>query len=454
MELIGWMGSIDRFDRWNRSIGSIGILDVIDRIDRIIRSMDARIDPIIRSMDVPIDRIIRSMDVPIDRIIRSMDVPIDRIIRSMDVPIDRIIRSMDVPIDTFHRYGSKGRTFATPTPSTHRPIDPSTDPVDRPRRRWTIRFNSGDALRSSRLRRSAHADASRRPRARSRSTESIERIFSRRLRVTMLAAALPIAPFVAPLLPLAIPRNRRGLRRIRSKYADVAPVKPVTNADSFKGEFPERDVTGNSLMAHVGIVWAIVNRLLAAAAKIAKEQGDDAPEVLGLTMWALAFLLDQCTHLHIAGDETNERAADGNVMQRGHHNGIFPLAALAAGGGVVMGEKIPLWCENIPDHGFDTLGARVILNKAFIAPVFFWQTLHAFGAFGGERFGGGEKTPAPSAPTPTTTKKTKKTKKTTSRKASKTISAAAAESENATDAAAEKTSSFRGLRASFRAPAA
>ena len=270
----------------------------------------------------------------------------------------------------------------------------------------------------------------------------------------MLAAALPIAPFVAPLLPLAIPRNRRGLRRIRSKYADVAPVKPVTNADSFKGEFPERDVTGNSLMAHVGIVWAIVNRLLAAAAKIAKEQGDDAPEVLGLTMWALAFLLDQCTHLHIAGDETNERAADGNVMQRGHHNGIFPLAALAAGGGIVMGEKIPLWCENIPDHGFDTLGARVILNKAFIGPVFFWQTLHAFGAFGGERFGGGEKTPAPSAPTPTTTKKTKKTKKTTSRKASKTISAAAAESENATAAAAEKTSSFRGLRASFRAPAA
>tara|TARA_B100000683_G_scaffold231206_1_gene232585 strand:+ start:197 stop:1114 length:918 start_codon:yes stop_codon:yes gene_type:complete len=261
-------------------------------------------------------------------------------------------------------------------------------------------------------------------------------------------------PRFAPLLPLAIPRNRRGLRRIRSKYADVAPVKPVTNADSFKGEFPERDVTGNSLMAHVGIVWAIVNRLLAAAAKIAKEQGDDAPEVLGLTMWALAFLLDQCTHLHIAGDETNERAADGNVMQRGHHNGIFPLAALAAGGGVVMGEKIPLWCENITDHGFDTLGARVFLNKAFIAPVFFWQILHAFGAFGGERFGGGEKTPAPSAPTPTTTKKTKKTKKTTSRKASKTISAAAAESENATDAAAEKTSSFRGLRASFRAPAA
>ena len=169
-------------------------------------------------------------------------------------------------------------------------------------------------------------------------------------------------------------------------------------------------------------------------------------------MWALAFLLDQCTHLHIAGDETNERAADGNVMQRGHHNGIFPLAALAAGGGGVMGEKIPLWCENIPDHGFDTLGARVILNKAFIAPVFFWQILHAFGAFGGERFGGGEKTPA--APTPTTTKKTKKTKKTTSRKASKKISAAAAESENATDAAAEKTSSFSGLRASFRAPAA
>ena len=447
MELIGWMGSIDRFDRWNRSIGSIGILDVIDRIDRIIRSMDVPIDRIIRSMDVPIDPIIRSMDARIDRIIRSIDARTDRCHHSIDPCTDGYVSSVRIK-------GTHIRDTDPIDPSTHRPIDRSTDPVDRPRRRRTIRFNSGDALRSSRLRRSAHADASRRPRARSRSTESIERIFSRRLSVTMLAAARPIAPFVAPLLPLAIPRNRRGLRRIRSKYADVAPVKPVTNADSFKGEFPERDVTGNSLMAHVGIVWAIVNRLLAAAAKIAKEQGDDAPEVLGLTMWALAFLLDQCTHLHIAGDETNERAADGNVMQRGHHNGIFPLAALAAGGGVVMGEKIPLWCENIPDHGFDTLGARVILNKAFIAPVFFWQTLHAFGAFGGERFGGGEKTPAPSAPTPTTTKKTKKTKKTTSRKASKKISAAAAESENATDAAAEKTSSFRGLRASFRAPAA
>ena len=232
-------------------------------------------------------------------------------------------------------------------------------------------------------------------------------------------------------------------------------MKPVTNADSFRGEFPERDVTGNSLMAHIGIVWAVVNRLLAAAAKIAKEQGDDAPEVLGLTMWALAFLLDQHTHLHIAGDETNERAADGNVMQRGHHNGIFPLAALCAGGGVVMGEKIPLWCENIPDHGFDTLGARVILNKAFIGPVFVWQTLHAFGAFGGERFGGGEKTLAP-APTPApTTTKPKKTKKTASRKGSKKIPAAAAETvDNTTDAAVKKTSSLSGLRASFRGSAA
>ena len=78
MELIGWMGSIDRFDRWNRSIGSIGILDVIDRIDRIIRSMDVPIDPIIRSMDARIDPIIRSIDARIDAIIRSMDVPIDR----------------------------------------------------------------------------------------------------------------------------------------------------------------------------------------------------------------------------------------------------------------------------------------------------------------------------------------------------------------------------------------
>ena len=131
MELIGWMGSIDRFDRWNRSIGSIGILDVIDRIDRIIRSMDARIDPIIRSMDVPIDRIIRSMDVPIDPIIRSMDARIDRIIRSIDARTDRCHHSIDPCTDG---YVSSVRIKGTHIRDTD-PIDPSTDrPIDRPRR--------------------------------------------------------------------------------------------------------------------------------------------------------------------------------------------------------------------------------------------------------------------------------------------------------------------------------
>ena len=180
MELIGRMGPIDRFDRWNRSIGSIGILDVIDRIDRIIRSMDVPIDRIIRSMDVPIDPIIRSMDARIDRIIRSIDARTDRCHHSIDPCTDGYVASVRIK-------GTHIRDTDPIDPSTHRPIDRSTDPVDRPRRRRTIRFNSGDALRSSRLRRSAHADASRRPRARSRSTESIERIFSRRLRVTMLA---------------------------------------------------------------------------------------------------------------------------------------------------------------------------------------------------------------------------------------------------------------------------
>ena len=120
MELIGWMGSIDRFDRWNRSIGSIGILDVIDRIDRIIRSMD-----------VPIDRIIRSMDVPIDPIIRSMDARIDRIIRSIDARTDRCHHSIDPCTDG---YVSSVRIKGTHIRDTD-PIDPSTDrPIDRPRR--------------------------------------------------------------------------------------------------------------------------------------------------------------------------------------------------------------------------------------------------------------------------------------------------------------------------------
>ena len=279
----------------------------------------------------------------------------------------------------------------------------------------------------------------------------------------MLAAALPMAPYVVPFLPLALPRNRVGLRRIRAKYADVAPVVPVTTKAPFKGEFPERDVMGNSLLAHVAIVWGIVNRLLAAAAKIAEEKGDDAPEALGLTLWALAFLTDQFVHLYIAGDATNERAADENVMQRGHKMGLFAFTALATSGGVVMGEKVPLWCEAIPDHGFATLGARVLLNKALIAPLAVWQTLHAFGVFGGEGFSGGEKTKTKTkttTKTTTTTKKPTTTTKTTSKKASKKISenaTAAAESvENAAETAAAKTvSSFAsGFRASFRAPAA
>jgi hypothetical protein len=276
----------------------------------------------------------------------------------------------------------------------------------------------------------------------------------------MLAAALPIAPYVVPLLPLALPRNRVGLRRIRAKYADVAPVVPVTTKEPFKGEFPERDVLGNSLLAHVAIVWGIVNRLLAAAKKIAEEKGDDAPEALGLTLWALAFLSDQFAHLYIAGDATNERAADENVMQRGHKMGFFAFWGLALSGGAVMGEKVPLWCEAIPDHGFATLGARVLLNKAMITPVAVWQTLHAFGVFGGEGFGGAEKTTKTTTTTTTTTKKPTTTTKTASKKASKKISeiaAATAESvENAAETASTKTvSSFAsGFRASFRAPAA
>jgi hypothetical protein len=62
-----------------------------------------------------------------------------------------------------------------------------------------------------------------------------------------MAAALP---FVLPVLPLAVPRIGRGFSRIAKKYAprSVFPVKPVTNTEPFKGKFPERDVTGASVI--------------------------------------------------------------------------------------------------------------------------------------------------------------------------------------------------------------
>jgi hypothetical protein len=65
--------------------------------------------------------------------------------------------------------------------------------------------------------------------------------------LTIMAAAIP---FVVPLLPLAVPRLGRGFKRIATKYAPskVAPVKPVTNTEPFKGKFPERDVTGASVI--------------------------------------------------------------------------------------------------------------------------------------------------------------------------------------------------------------
>jgi len=84
-----------------------------------------------------------------------------------------------------------------------------------------------------------------------------------------MAAALP---FVIPLAPMAIPRLGLGFRRIAKKYnpKDVAPVKPVTNAEPFKGQFPERDVLGSSLLQHMLAATAIAQQLLLAALAICR----------------------------------------------------------------------------------------------------------------------------------------------------------------------------------------
>ena len=132
MELIGWMGSIDRFDRWNRSIGSIGILDVIDRIDRIIRSMDARSIP---SLDRWMYRSIASFDRWMYRSIASFDRWMyDRSHHSIDGCTDRS-PSFDRWMYRSIRFIGTDQRDAHSRHRPHRPIDPSTDrPIDRPRR--------------------------------------------------------------------------------------------------------------------------------------------------------------------------------------------------------------------------------------------------------------------------------------------------------------------------------
>ena len=47
-------------------------------------------------------------------------------------------------------------------------------------------------------------------------------------------------------------------------------MKPVTNAEPFKGQFPERDVLGSSLLQHMLAATAIAQQLLLAALAICR----------------------------------------------------------------------------------------------------------------------------------------------------------------------------------------
>ena len=192
-----------------------------------------------------------------------------------------------------------------------------------------------------------------------------------------------VAPFVVPLLPLAVPRLRTGFKRIVKKYnpSEVAPNKPVTNPEPFKGVFPERDVLGNSLLQHLVATGMICGSLLMAALKIAKEK-PDSPYALGLTFSAAAFAVDLIPHLWLAGDDKDEKAADGNLMQKGHElSQPFFAALIAFGSVVVCGEKNPSGMSNVPDLGFNTLLARFFMHPAVLTPVNLWQTAHALNAF-------------------------------------------------------------------------
>lgn len=192
-----------------------------------------------------------------------------------------------------------------------------------------------------------------------------------------------VVPFVVPLVPLAVPRIGKGFRAIAKKYSPkaVAPVKPVTNAAPFKGQFPERDILGGSVLQHLIAAMTVANQCLLAAMAILDDDKDSA-YVPGLCIIAGAFLLDMATHCWIVGGE-DAKAIDGNVLQKGH---AFSQAAfagmIAAANMIVIGESNPSGLSKIPDLGWKTMGARFFMNPKVLIPLNLWQSAHALGVFG------------------------------------------------------------------------
>ena len=196
------------------------------------------------------------------------------------------------------------------------------------------------------------------------------------LRSRIMAAALP---FVIPLAPMAIPRLGLGFRRIAKKYhpKDVAPVKPVTNAEPFKGQFPERDVLGSSLLQHMIAATAIAQQLLLAALAIWEKDPND-PYALGLCLTAAAFVVDVATHAFLAGGDAS--AVDGTSCRRAT---VLPARLRrphGAGNCLVVGEKIPrgsATCRHrLEDDGraaHQRQGPRADQHQ---------ETAHGLGAFG------------------------------------------------------------------------
>lgn len=185
-------------------------------------------------------------------------------------------------------------------------------------------------------------------------------------------------PAVRPLslamyaVPLVVPAVRRGLGAIFRRYKNDLPVKPATPDELLKNAYPERDVLGNNLLAHILGAVGLSVALVVAAEKEALLRGEDAVTT-GLRAVAAGLLADGVAHCAEAS-ATGE--VDGN-MRRTHKFMAVPLTAAVACTNYYMNGKFIETVFAADRQGWWMLVPRLLMSKYFVVPVFGFQVLVA-----------------------------------------------------------------------------
>ena len=193
---------------------------------------------------------------------------------------------------------------------------------------------------------------------------------SHSLSSTKMAAALlrPLSIAALYAAPLVAPAVRRGLGAIFRRYKNDLPIKPATPSELLKNEYPERDILGNNLLAHILGALGLSVAMVIAAEKEMALRGADAV-TLGLRAVAAGLMSDSIAHC-VEADMTGK--PEGN-MRRTHMLSALPLTVGTLAANYMMNGTVVETVFAANRTGWWMFVPRLLLSKYFVIPVFGFQ---------------------------------------------------------------------------------